>query len=78
MTGIYFMQIVVMAVLLVKKFVLALLIIPAPIMTALFHVVLTNLFNRPWTLMSLKEAAVLDKLDGNVGVLLVGMSAWCL
>eukprot|EP00878_Enallax_costatus_P008398 GHUV01008778.1.p1 GENE.GHUV01008778.1~~GHUV01008778.1.p1 ORF type:complete len:750 (+),score=167.74 GHUV01008778.1:924-3173(+) len=63
MTGIYFMQAMGICVLLVKRFNFALLLLPLIVMTVAFHVVNLSLFKRPWTLMSLKEAAVLDARD---------------
>ena len=63
MTGIYFMQAMGICVLLVKRFNFALLLLPLIVATVAFHVVNLSLFKRPWTLMSLKEAAVLDARD---------------
>ena len=70
MVGIYFLQFMVAALLGVKKFTYVLLIIPLPLITILFHQVMTSTFRRPWQLMSLKEAALLDARDGTVSSLL--------
>ncbi|WIA16520.1 hypothetical protein OEZ85_013198 [Tetradesmus obliquus] len=63
MTGIYFLQVMALCVLLVKGFAFAALIIPLVVFTAVVHSNCTKLFRRPWTLMSAKEAAILDKRD---------------
>uniref|UniRef100_A0A383WQ20 ERD4-related membrane protein n=1 Tax=Tetradesmus obliquus TaxID=3088 RepID=A0A383WQ20_TETOB len=63
MTGIYFLQVMALCVLLVKGFAFAALIIPLIVFTAVVHSNCTKLFRRPWTLMSAKEAAILDKRD---------------
>lgn len=63
MTGIYFMQAMGICVLLVKRFELALLLLPLIVVTIAFHKLNLGLFKRPWTLMSLKEAAILDGRD---------------
>lgn len=84
MTGIYFLQAMILCVLLVKKFPFALLIIPLIIITVVFHQVNSKLYRRPWQLMSLKEAAVLDARDhvssSDPGLLgtacLAGAAAW--
>lgn len=63
MVGIYFLQAMGICVLLVKRFNFAPLILPLIVVTIIFHKVNLGLFQRPWTLMSLKEAAVLDARD---------------
>jgi hypothetical protein len=63
MTGIYFLQVMALCVLLVKGFAFAALIIPLIVFTAVVHSNCTKLFRRPWTLMSAKEAAILDTRD---------------
>jgi hypothetical protein len=66
MVGVYFLQLMVLALLGVKKFAFVLLIIPLPFITILFHKTMLGVFKRPWKLMSLKEAALLDARDGAV------------
>jgi hypothetical protein len=63
MAGIYFLQVMALCVLLVKGFAFAALIIPLIVFTAVVHSNCTKLFRRPWTLMSTKEAAILDTRD---------------
>ncbi|KAF6257823.1 hypothetical protein COO60DRAFT_1521842 [Scenedesmus sp. NREL 46B-D3] len=63
MTGIYFLQAMALCVLLVKGFPYAALIIPLIVFTAVVHSNCKQLFRRPWTLMSAKEAAILDTRD---------------
>jgi hypothetical protein len=64
MVGLYFLQFMVAALLAVKKFAYVVLIIPLILCTILFHQVMTSTFRRPWQLISLKEAALLDARDG--------------
>jgi len=64
MVGIYFLHLMVVALLGVKGFGYVVLIIPLPIVTAVFHANMLAIFKRPWKLMSLKEAALLDARDG--------------
>ena len=66
MVGIYFLHLMVVALLGVKGFGYVVLIIPLPIVTAVFHANMLGIFKRPWKLMSLKEAALLDARDGTV------------
>lgn len=63
MVGVYFLQLMALALLLVKTFPYALLLLPLLVLTACFHVVVGKLFRRPWALMNAKEAAVLDARD---------------
>eukprot|EP00882_Tetradesmus_deserticola_P001118 GHRQ01001211.1.p1 GENE.GHRQ01001211.1~~GHRQ01001211.1.p1 ORF type:complete len:784 (+),score=334.19 GHRQ01001211.1:817-3168(+) len=63
MTGIYFLQAMALCVLAVKGFAFAALLIPLILFTAVVHVNCKKLFRRPWTLMSAKEAALLDARD---------------
>jgi hypothetical protein len=63
MTGIYFLQAMALCVLLVKGFAFAALIIPLIVFTAVVHSNCNKLYRRPWTLMSAKEAAILDARD---------------
>lgn len=64
MVGIYFLQAIVATVLGVKKFAFAVIILPLLFFTAIFHVVVYNLFHRPWNITSLQVAALLDKREG--------------
>jgi hypothetical protein len=63
MVGIYFLQVMVIAVLAVKKFPYAAFIIPLIIFTIIYHRVFGSMFARPWTLGNAREAAMLDARD---------------
>lgn len=63
MVGIYFLQVLSLAVLLVKGFAYALLVLPLLVLTIIIHVTNAALFRRPWSVMSLKQAALLDARD---------------
>lgn len=63
MIGIYFLQLMTACVLGVKQFAYAALVVPLIVLSIAFHVVNISLFKRPWTLMSLREAAALDGRD---------------
>ena len=65
MTAVYFLQLVTAAVLAVKRFSLAVGLVPLLLLTAVFHVTMAKLFARPWTLMSLREAAALDAREAS-------------
>lgn len=60
MVGIYFLQAIVATVLGVKRFPYAALILPLSVCTVVFHWAATNVFKRPWSLTSVREAALLD------------------
>ena len=47
-------------ILAIKGFVFAPLIIPAPFFTMVFHVSVVTLFHRPWNMLSVHDAAMLD------------------
>jgi len=78
MTGVYFLQAMMLCVLLVKKFPYALLILPLIVVTGAFHVVNSKLFQRPWDLMSLKEAALLDARDQVISATSPDAACYCL
>ncbi|KAI8468680.1 MAG: hypothetical protein J3K34DRAFT_426590 [Monoraphidium minutum] len=63
MVGVYFLQLIVMTVLGVKRFPYAALILPLTVCTAVFHWAMSNVFKRPWTLTCVREAALLDKRE---------------
>ena len=63
MTGIYFLQLMLMCVLLVKKFPYALLVLPLLVFTVVFHIVNNSEFSRPWRLGNARESAMLDARD---------------
>jgi hypothetical protein len=63
MTGIYFLQLMLMCVLLVKKFPYALLVLPLLVFTVVFHIVNNSGFSRPWRLGNARESAMLDARD---------------
>lgn len=63
MVGIYFLQLMLLAVLLVNRFPYALLVLPLLVFTVVFHIVQSNQFKRPWTLGNAREAAMLDARD---------------
>ena len=65
MTAVYFLQLVTAAVLAVKRFAFAALLLPLLVLTATFHVTVSKLFARPWTLTSLREAAALDAREAS-------------
>lgn len=67
MTGVYAHQAVTTAVLGVKRFPYAALVLPLFVATAAFHWAAGALFKRPWAVTSLREAAALDARDGTVG-----------
>ncbi len=66
MTGIYFLVLMTLCVLGVKEFIWVLFDVPLLIILPVFHITVIKLFQRSWTLVSLKEAAVLDRADGKV------------
>lgn len=63
MVGIYFLQLMLLCVLAVKRFAYALLVLPLVIFTLIFHAVQSNNFKRPWKLGNAREAALLDARD---------------
>lgn len=68
MTGIYFMIATNICLSLVKVWPWILFALPLFVLAAVLHVTSLSLFKRPWSLMSLKEAAELDARDGPGGV----------
>lgn len=65
MVGMYFMVAMLILVLMFKRFPFVWLAIPLGVFMVLFHHTTAKLFDRPWSLMSLKEAAILDRADGS-------------
>jgi hypothetical protein len=68
MTGIYFMIVVNICLSLVKVWPWILFALPLLVLAVVLHGTSLSLFKRPWSLMSLKEAAELDARDGPSGV----------
>jgi biopolymer transport protein ExbB/TolQ len=68
MTGIYFMIVVNICLSLVKVWPWILFALPLLVVAIVLHGTSLSLFKRPWSLMSLKEAAELDARDGPGGV----------
>jgi uncharacterized membrane protein YphA (DoxX/SURF4 family) len=70
MSGLYFMQILLIGVLVVKDFKYALLGLPLVVMTFVYHLTALATYRRPWSVMSLHDAARIDAKDkvGRVGV----------
>lgn len=66
MTGVYLFQIIMLALLGVKKFVYAPLMLPCIIGTGIFHNACYNIFKRPWEILSLRDATDLDEYDKQV------------
>ncbi|KAL6760771.1 hypothetical protein V8C86DRAFT_1039267 [Haematococcus lacustris] len=60
---VYIMQVAMLVLLSIKGFQWVPLLIPAPFITLAFHVSCLVLFNRPWTVMSAHDAAMLDLKD---------------
>ncbi|GAX72896.1 hypothetical protein CEUSTIGMA_g351.t1 [Chlamydomonas eustigma] len=63
MVSLYLMQIFMLVLLSIKAFRFAPLIVPLIFFTFLFHVSVYLLFNRPWRLLSVHDAAMLDLRD---------------
>lgn len=66
MTGVYLFQVVMLALLAVKRFPFAALLLPLILGTAMMHVAAMRAFSRPWELLSLRDARQLDMQDAEV------------
>jgi hypothetical protein len=67
MVAVYFFQLMMLFLLGIKRFPYAVLAIPMPLITGLFHWSCNQLFRRPWELQALRAAADMDKIDEQVG-----------
>ncbi len=63
MVGVYTMQLVLIALLSIKRFLWAPLALPAPLAAAAFHAAAQRIFARPWSTLALRDAADLDERD---------------
>jgi hypothetical protein len=72
MVGIYFLQAMLLAVLAVKKFPYALIVLPLMVFTVIFHIVQSSQFKRPWKLGNARESAMLDARE-RVSLILRGV-----
>ena len=63
MTSLYFMQVFVTILLGIKGFRYAPIMIPIIFATLVYHVAVYSLFQRPWSMMSVHDAAMLDLKD---------------
>ncbi|KAG1660006.1 hypothetical protein FOA52_009826 [Chlamydomonas sp. UWO 241] len=66
MAAVYIMQLTLIALLAIKKFVYSTLLIPVPIATLIFHISCLKMFDKPWHLVSLHDACALDNSDTRV------------
>lgn len=60
MTALYLMQITMLGLLGLKKFVYTPVLLPLPVATLVFHIAISRVFAKPWSLMSMHDAAMLD------------------
>ncbi|GBF92769.1 hypothetical protein Rsub_05388 [Raphidocelis subcapitata] len=63
MTGVYTMQVVMLSLLSIKRFVYSPLLLPLMLGTLLFHRSAHALFERPWETLSLRDARDLDEAE---------------
>jgi hypothetical protein len=68
MTAVYLFQLVMLALLAVKKFVFTPLLLPLILFTFYVHRAAMKLFSRPWELLSLRDARRLDHADAEVSI----------
>lgn len=60
MTALYLMQITMLGLLGLKKFVYTPVLLPLPVATLVLHIAISRVFAKPWSLMSMHDAAMLD------------------
>jgi hypothetical protein len=79
MLAVYTYQLMMLFLLGIKGFPFAVLIIPAPLLTGIYHWSSKQLFLRPWSLQALRAAADIDRLDEQVGAWAVsgGLTLHC-
>ena len=63
MCALYILQITMLGLLGIKKFKATPVLVPVPIITLIYHLVVVNMFSRPWEFISLHDAANCDIAD---------------
>ena len=63
MVSLYAMQLFLIVLLSLKSFGAAPVMLPAVLITFIFHVTVYSLFCRPWSMLSVHDAAMLDNRD---------------
>ena len=63
MVSLYAMQLFLIVLLSLKSFGAAPVMLPAMLITFIFHVTVYSLFRRPWSMLSVHDAAMLDNRD---------------
>ncbi|KXZ43993.1 hypothetical protein GPECTOR_75g716 [Gonium pectorale] len=67
MVGLYTSHVVMLGLLSIKRFPFAPLLLPATAAAAAFHRAATRMYDRPWRILALRDAADLDQLDEMYG-----------